>query len=616
MVLGLTTYLANRETAGLLDNGLSRLQSITSIQENILETQRRYRRSMRSLQGNQSEPSTRLENFFSTNELKRRVAEILIELEGLPEADRLAEEFTLNYSTLQTTHEHLIEALKSNDTVSLSLAYQNWQNAQTNNELILTDMVAMAKIRLNQTYSHIKTQQRMTQYGLLGILGFSILYILFATRHFLTTIVKPIEYLSHRAKEFSEGQRTPLTELPYQDEIGVLSRNMREMQKKVIDAESDLKAANAKLERFAAVTAHDLKSPISTGLGFLDLLVPEIQGQESARHYVARARKVLERSLETIESLLTLSSGSQKSLLKTWFKCDQVVKDVLEDLNLEISSANASISRSTQGELHADKGLFRELLRNLLTNSIKYSRPNLTPKIKISTKKVSYKEKDYLSLIVEDNGIGMGEDCKTSLLKPFSRGATNKTKSVGGVGLGLTVCNEILLAHDGHLLFEPSPTGGTIVKALFPCNGEAPQTESIATIPLDFDTKELLGKRVLLVDDDPHVRLIVGLHLSKLGIHVIKGKDGNEALSLLDESMPDVVITDLQMPGCDGKGLLKGIQDRGFKVPVIALSGEYRASDRTKFIDHGFSDCLQKGATPTMLYQSISHCLSKDLPIH
>jgi two-component system response regulator YesN len=86
--------------------------------------------------------------------------------------------------------------------------------------------------------------------------------------------------------------------------------------------------------------------------------------------------------------------------------------------------------------------------------------------------------------------------------------------------------------------------------------------------------------------------------------------DGNEALSALQSLTPDLVITDLHMPACDGKNLLIGIRKLGFKFPIIVLSGTCRESDRKDFINAGFADCLQKGSTPTTLFKSIQDALS------
>lgn len=120
----------------------------------------------------------------------------------------------------------------------------------------------------------------------------------------------------------------------------------------------------------------------------------------------------------------------------------------------------------------------------------------------------------------------------------------------------------------------------------------------------------LEGKSVLLVDDDPSARLIIRFYLAKFGMSITESDNGSEALCELQNRTPDLVITDLHMPICDGKDLLKGMRQIGLNLPVIVLSGCGQEADRKEFTEAGFADCLQKGSTPDKIFKSIQQSLN------
>ncbi len=218
----------------------------------------------------------------------------------------------------------------------------------------------------------------------------------------------------------------------------------------------ELTRSNRELEEFAYVASHDLKSPLLVVLGFLELLdrTKRDQLDEDARMYVAAALRGATRMEQLIDDLLTYSRVGRSDRNRGWVDLDDVVTQLLAERAEEIQSAGASVVVTTLPAVLGDLTLLRQLLDNLISNAVKFRRPDRRLTISIETE---MRSRDVL-VRVSDNGVGVPPDDRESVFTMFSR--LSQTNDRPGSGIGLAICHRVVQAHGGHIWVEDGIDGG------------------------------------------------------------------------------------------------------------------------------------------------------------
>lgn len=216
--------------------------------------------------------------------------------------------------------------------------------------------------------------------------------------------------------------------------------------------EKDLKRSNKELQQFAYVASHDLQEPLRTIASFTQLLAKRYEGKldEDADEFIDFIVEASVRMKQQIEDLLEFSRVMTRGGEFKKLKVKKVVKEELDSLKTLIDENNAKISCDSLPEIYADPRQIGRLFQNLITNSIKFRKPNKPPKIHISAKKD--KETDECVFSVSDNGIGIEEQYKDRIFTIFQRLHTREKYS--GTGIGLAVSKKIVERHGGRIWVE------------------------------------------------------------------------------------------------------------------------------------------------------------------
>jgi light-regulated signal transduction histidine kinase (bacteriophytochrome) len=181
--------------------------------------------------------------------------------------------------------------------------------------------------------------------------------------------------------------------------------------------------------------------------------------------------------VELIEDLLTFSYISKGAGETAEIDLNEQVKDVLEDLELDILEKEAKIKVETLPKVHGNKRQFQQLFQNLINNSIKYAKPNIVPVIEISSYEVRGCEakenlvmeppdKPYHLIELKDNGIGFEQEYAADIFKVFKRLHGNSEYS--GNGVGLSIVQKVVENHKGYVWAESKPGEGAVFKILLP----------------------------------------------------------------------------------------------------------------------------------------------------
>jgi light-regulated signal transduction histidine kinase (bacteriophytochrome) len=233
--------------------------------------------------------------------------------------------------------------------------------------------------------------------------------------------------------------------------VYVMLRNVTELEQK----KNELEQKNKELSEYTSIVSHDLKHPLNTIYGAIQLLEFEYEGKldEPVSRFINFVSDSTNRMRSLITDLLDYSSlGQGKEMMLV--DCQKIVEAIQQDLEATIKEAKASID---VGELPKVKGFeteLRLLFQNLISNGIKFSKPGIAPKIKISAK-----EQDGWIFSIQDNGIGIADKNKGKIFSIFQR--LHSKDEYEGTGIGLAHCKKIIELHEGELWVDSKPGEGS-----------------------------------------------------------------------------------------------------------------------------------------------------------
>ena len=222
---------------------------------------------------------------------------------------------------------------------------------------------------------------------------------------------------------------------------------------------AELRHSNAKLAAFAGRVSHDLRIPLTTILGYVELVEddPDVEPNSTVARYLDRIGSSGRRMLGMLEDVLSYSRVGG-AIQPAQVSLREVTEEVARDLGVE----NDGVVEVQDLRLHADRGQLRTLLQNLLSNAMNYRSPDRDLRVKIS----GVSNYHGATIFVADNGKGIKPEDRAKALEPLVR--LRRQGDGPGSGLGLATCSSIAKAHGGDLTLAETPDGGTTVTVSFP----------------------------------------------------------------------------------------------------------------------------------------------------
>jgi signal transduction histidine kinase len=258
------------------------------------------------------------------------------------------------------------------------------------------------------------------------------------------------------------------TGMPDQDQLDMLEILARqavqllELQRRTLQlntALEEVRESNAKLAEFAGRVSHDLRGPLTTMLGYVELAGDEVDGDHPAAEYLQFVGSSGHRMLRMLEDVLTYSRMGG-GIQRRHTSLHAVASEVARDLGL--SFGPGSVLDSEDMTLHVDRGQLRTLLQNLVANAVNYQSPERDLAVRIS----GISNYHGSTVVVADNGKGIAPEDRQRVLEPLVR--LHREGDGQGSGLGLAICRRIAEAHGGELSLKESPGGGTTAVISFP----------------------------------------------------------------------------------------------------------------------------------------------------
>jgi signal transduction histidine kinase len=239
-------------------------------------------------------------------------------------------------------------------------------------------------------------------------------------------------------------------------EVLELSRRTRLLD----DAVGRLTTANELLTGFAGRISHDLKAPLGVVLGFAETLsdLPAVAADPVAGRQLDRIDGACRRMSRTIADLLQFATAGGRLQVEP-VDVGDLVAQVSQDLEQQIRHAAATVEMSpgAHDQVPADPTQLRMFLQNLIANSVKYRRPDVPPRVTISSQDTA----QWWLVRVSDNGLGIPADQRDRVRQPMVRLDRDRSSSTEGSGIGLATCERIATAHGGLLEISDTPGGGT-----------------------------------------------------------------------------------------------------------------------------------------------------------
>ncbi|MEH0155202.1 ATP-binding protein [Limibacter armeniacum] len=225
----------------------------------------------------------------------------------------------------------------------------------------------------------------------------------------------------------------------------IIDISERIMAEEIIKRHSkELEAKNKELEQFAYIASHDLQEPLNTVIGFTSILEEHFQDDEYATKRLMHISRSSNRMLAFIRALLDYSRLGRNAKLED-VDCNQLLESLVADLNNLISTTETKVTIDKLPVLKAYSGELRMLFQNLITNAIKFRKPEDTAEIEISAERNGR----MWQFSVQDNGIGIPEEHQEHIFEIFQR--LHRRDEIEGTGIGLAHCKKIVDLHNGKV---------------------------------------------------------------------------------------------------------------------------------------------------------------------
>ena len=409
------------------------------------------------------------------------------------------------------------------------------------------------------------------------------------------------------------GVSTIARDITERRQIDVTREQMLEAERY---AREQAQRASLLKDEFLATLSHELRTPLTAIKAWGHLLAV---GRARAAE-VRQAGEVIERNSDVqqrvIEDLLDISRIVSGRLRLEPAPVDlvTVLKRALDTVRPAAAAKNIRIEQALEvstAPMRGDSARLQQVIWNVLSNAVKFTAPRGEIRISLAT------AESGLRLTITDNGAGIAPEFLPHVFERFSQGDASPSRVHGGLGLGLAIAKQIVELHGGLIAADSAGKGrGATFTIELPHSRE----ELHPAVPTDggmesnddaqpLAAQELAGVTVLVVDDESDARQVLTHILADSGATVVTADCGPVALSVMDQQPPNVIVSDIGMPGMDGYELLRRIRSlksNSAAVPAIALTAYARPKDRLNALRAGYVAHLAKPADPSQLVATVA----------
>lgn len=411
-----------------------------------------------------------------------------------------------------------------------------------------------------------------------------------------------------------ERQKAKLSEMVAirTEELRLVNENLSQKNEEIERRNKSLLESLKEKNQLVSVIGHDLKNPMFAIVTTLKRLLTKQYSLSEQQTILSNVTRESESLQNEMLKLLQWSaeSGMEMTFQPQNFDMPSLVSETVSFLNGLLSEKNIelTVDEDCQNLTYADPRMVSTVIRNLLTNAIKF-----TPSGKSITVKINDTEEETAVRII-DQGVGMSSDQIENLLKGSNHFSSKGTEEEMGFGLGFQIVTDFVDKNNGTIKIESVLNEGSDISVYFPKSQEQRVKEDTSDnqVPVTVNDDELLqGKSILVVDDDPLLLSHVSELLSNY-VTVYQAGNGEDAVRLAMEKIPDLIVSDIEMPKMNGMEMYEQLKRNllSANIPLIFLSAKSDIEVRRQSMSLGAINFIAKPFEDNELLMQIVNFLS------
>jgi PAS domain S-box-containing protein len=409
--------------------------------------------------------------------------------------------------------------------------------------------------------------------------------------------VVPIRFGRHRARlvigiDVTEHRR--------------LERARAELLGRERAARAQAEEANLAKDDFLATLSHELRTPLNAMLGWVRVL----QSGKSDEGTTARGLDAIERNCriqaQLIEDLLDVSRiiAGKLALERNVLDLVDVTQAAVEGLRVSAQAKHLDVVvRAERAPVHVEGDFARlqQVAANLISNSIKFTAESGRITVNVEARGA------HAALVVTDTGQGIRPEFLPHVFEKFRQADSSTARAHTGLGLGLAIVRHLVELHGGRVDAASRGEGqGSTFTVTLPLAAAARPAEFPVAVSREGQVS-LDGVHVLVVDDDADSLSLASVALGHCGARVTAARSGSEALEAVKADAPDVLVSDLGMPGMDGIQLIRVLREAtGTVMPAVAVTAYAHSADVARTLAAGYRMHLSKPLDPMRLAEAVA----------
>lgn len=495
-------------------------------------------------------------------------------------------------------------------------------------------------------FSHEKLIQPVNTFmnRIYTVITILVLLIIGAAFYTGRLLIRPVEKLTEGVKKIEEGDFSATIDLKGKDEIALLATSFNRMSSIVNQKMTELETLNIELQKldkikdeFLANTSHELKTPLHGIIGISESLIAAFSSENHKNSEYTKELQLITESARRLSNLVndildfSRMRNRDLNLIRKPLDISASASFICSIIRHTAGNKPVEIFNLVEDELplvFADEERIHQVLFNLMGNSLKFTdKGNIT-----INADVKY---DYMHISIADTGIGIPSNKIADIFNPFEQADGTTTRRYGGTGLGLAITKYIVEMHEGEITVKSSPDKGSLFIFTLPLFDPAvhmsegiepyeidpkinhlPQNED----PINLFADDKSGKyietaegKILVVDDEPLNLKVASSILTREGFSVVTASGAEEALEYLKpDSLPDLILLDIMMPGMNGYELCEHIRNdqKLYTLPVIMLTAKNMQEDIILSYKAGANDFIAKPVDREVLISRVKNLIS------
>jgi signal transduction histidine kinase len=513
---------------------------------------------------------------------------------------------------------------------------------------ILLENKRVGSAYLRSDIAAVWTRLRTQGFIVLALLGLTLGVALIVSARLQGLVSGPVMALAATAAQVSSrGDYSLRAKRTTDDELGMLVDAFNRVLERIQSREQELSEANEELRRevaerkraeqeraellvrereanrlkdeFLATLSHELRTPLNAILGWTKLLrahaIPQ-PGMDRALEKVERNAQIQARLVEDLLEVSRIASGKLHLEMRP-IDLVAIVRTAVDSIRPAAEARGVAIHRefvSSSVPTIGDADRLQQVIWNLLSNAVKFTPSGGSVTIHVERQAL------FDEIRVRDTGIGIEPSFLPSVFDTFRQADASSTRAHGGLGLGLSIVKQLVDMHGGAVEADSQgPDAGATFTVRLPVRNPeahtAPEAELAPELP--SPAGELLGTTVLVVDDDRDTRELLVSVFDAAGAKVHAAASAGEGLTAAVEHLPDVLVSDIAMPGRNGYDLMEQLTEAlGPRAPRVSIAVTAFASDgeREKSTAAGFDRHVTKPFDPVELVKMVQTLLDAGSP--